>query len=196
MSLFATNPNTNPNPNSTVGISFRTPENPSSAYRGMLETLAYFKRIATDALFGAVSADFEIDNENITFTAWFVDDHIDQMVDFAVFMEALLHTSLSGKRLTDEERWKRIQNLAKSFNERFAKTRNEHGLDGWEVVHDMFGKDAIIALGGLDYETEEEARDACAIYGRLGVTETVYVLRHADGWFATAPESHLTAVQQ
>lgn len=178
------------NPNSTVSIVLKTPANPSSAYRAMLTTFDFLKSNATSELFDATSAEFDINDEQTKFTAWFADDHTDQMVEFAVYLETFLHTTLSGKRLSDEERWKRIQNLAKSFNKRYPN-------EGWAILKALIGgKDAVIAFGGLQYETEEEAKTAsAAYYDQMGVTEPVCVLKHADGWFATALASQLTPVE-
>jgi hypothetical protein len=174
--------NTNP---TTVNIVLTTPPNPSSAYRAMLTTLDFLKSAATDELFGATSADFEIDNDQIKFTAEFV-DNISGTATFAIYLEALLRKSLSGERLTDEQRWTRIQRLAALFNKRYA--------DGWGVVRYLLPtKDVINALSVMTFETEAEAVAASRIYKeQLGEDEPIILLHNeAKGFWAASPVSHL-----
>lgn len=190
MSNLATNfsPFTHNSENFSVSLELTTPPNPSPAYRGMLETLTFLKNAATLEIFSALSADFIVNDETVTFTAAFPKDLGSRAVEFLVYMETLLRFSVAGKVLTDEERWKRITGLAESFNER--------GWDGWGIVHQMFDNDAIDALGALEFTTQEDAMRAIPTLQRL-VNERVCIgQRKASGKFSVVPESHLTAVQQ
>ena len=183
-------PATESNPSTTVNIFLTTPPNPSPAYRGMLEALAVLKRVATwDHPFGAVYADFDINDEETKFTAAFSEDNTTKMAEFAIYLEIVLHMSLSGKRLTDMERWTRIQNLAKSF---INHGWEGYGPDGWVVVHQLLGNDAIIALSVMSFDTEEEANEASRIYRRLGVTEGIVNVYYGDGYgYGASPASSL-----